>query len=562
MAKIDWTFVNEEGTNLNRYKATNVSTNEEITFDLLRDGTISVVGTPLNATNMNSLIASINLLYDNKVDVESGKSLVSDTLITKLNDLPNNATLNSNLESKVDKIQGKGLSTNDYDNSSKSKVDILQYDSNGKIDSSLIPTSEISVAQAENSLKLGNQLAQSYKDNDNKSLYNLGNYDTINGNVITRQTGYLSSEWLASANWTYQSSFARFYAPFPYLGVSNNIIKNFIPTNISAVDCDNENFFIYTNITDEKEFRKAISELTIQYKLSTSYEETIINSTPLLNLDNNGCSFLREEWKKGINLLKPSGTDSASSQTITLGKATLKKGTYSIIVTSNENVGQCTINIGNSEISSSLNLNEKLIFSIDSDYENSSVTSYFNSSNTGIKVTLNVGSILYPYTPYAGDIVHKGELENGDLVVSKSKTSNNTLSFLGMSQNIYNFNLSLAESSNIKSYLQSGKSYDDIIGMSGYLELRWENGFASNYVPFCGLFFRTGNFEKTIPVDVNCFFGTNDVYIIHIEIALSTNVLGTTCNIISKNSKSCSIFNPLVVGFTSIVLKECTMIYK
>lgn len=64
MAKITWVFQNESGTNLNRYKATNVATNEEVVFDLLRDGNISVVGTPLNATNMNSLITSINSCYD------------------------------------------------------------------------------------------------------------------------------------------------------------------------------------------------------------------------------------------------------------------------------------------------------------------------------------------------------------------------------------------------------------------------------------------------------------------------------------------------------------------
>ena len=65
MAKIEWVFQNEVGTNLNRYRATNVNTNEVITFDLLRNASISVVGTPLNAENMNSLITSINALYDN-----------------------------------------------------------------------------------------------------------------------------------------------------------------------------------------------------------------------------------------------------------------------------------------------------------------------------------------------------------------------------------------------------------------------------------------------------------------------------------------------------------------
>lgn len=72
MAKINWLFQNEQGTNLNRYKAKNVSTGEEITFDLFRNGNISVVGTPLNAENMNSLINAINEVYDNFISKDGG----------------------------------------------------------------------------------------------------------------------------------------------------------------------------------------------------------------------------------------------------------------------------------------------------------------------------------------------------------------------------------------------------------------------------------------------------------------------------------------------------------
>lgn len=64
MKKITWVFQNEVGTNLNRYIAKNVATGEEVTFDLLRGGNISIVGTPLNAENLNSLINAINELID------------------------------------------------------------------------------------------------------------------------------------------------------------------------------------------------------------------------------------------------------------------------------------------------------------------------------------------------------------------------------------------------------------------------------------------------------------------------------------------------------------------
>ena len=64
MAKINWKFTNEEGTNLNRYTATNVSNGEKTIFDLLRNANITNVGTPLNAENLNALINSINACYD------------------------------------------------------------------------------------------------------------------------------------------------------------------------------------------------------------------------------------------------------------------------------------------------------------------------------------------------------------------------------------------------------------------------------------------------------------------------------------------------------------------
>lgn len=43
-------------------------------------------------------------------------------------------------------------------------------------------------------------------------------------------------------------------------------------------------------------------ELKIVYKRTTSYTEQVVTNQPLLNLDSNGCDFLRNEWEKGLNL--------------------------------------------------------------------------------------------------------------------------------------------------------------------------------------------------------------------------------------------------------------------
>ena len=72
MAKITWVFQDEQGTNLNRYRATNVETGEEVVFDLNRGGSISIVGTPLNANTLNQLISSINALYDDYLSKDGG----------------------------------------------------------------------------------------------------------------------------------------------------------------------------------------------------------------------------------------------------------------------------------------------------------------------------------------------------------------------------------------------------------------------------------------------------------------------------------------------------------
>ncbi len=72
MAKINWVFQDESGTNLNRYIATNVATGEEITFDLSRGGNITIIGTPLNAEKLNSLINAINDIGDDYFSKEGG----------------------------------------------------------------------------------------------------------------------------------------------------------------------------------------------------------------------------------------------------------------------------------------------------------------------------------------------------------------------------------------------------------------------------------------------------------------------------------------------------------
>lgn len=65
MAKVNFNFQDELGSNLNRYLAKDVTSGIEYTFDLNRKATITKNGTPLNASILNQLVNAINDNDDN-----------------------------------------------------------------------------------------------------------------------------------------------------------------------------------------------------------------------------------------------------------------------------------------------------------------------------------------------------------------------------------------------------------------------------------------------------------------------------------------------------------------
>lgn len=147
----------------------------------------------------------------------------------------------------------------------------------------------------------------------NKPLYNLGAYDTISGNVITRQTGYVD---LGTLDWGVQQTSAnyRFVAPlyklvygtsnvscskYSYVGGDatwNGVVGISTDANASIIQiCD-------TSYADATAFKNAMRGVLLQYELATSYTEEIIEGQPLITLDQQGSQWLRDEWEKGLNL--------------------------------------------------------------------------------------------------------------------------------------------------------------------------------------------------------------------------------------------------------------------
>ena len=194
----------------------------------------------------------------------------------------------------------------EVDNLLKDKANAETVYNKAEVDTLLIDKANSSDVYTKNEidLKVNKEETQNAL---NKSLYNLGAFDTISGNVITRQTGYVD---LGSLNWThttqsgsdfYYTSDIQTYAfkgsgikvvAQYYEGVNQNTIYN-----LGAEQCSIDNDGLL-------QFRTSggTPKGLAQYKLATSYTEEIIEGQPLITLDSQGSQWLRSEWEKGINL--------------------------------------------------------------------------------------------------------------------------------------------------------------------------------------------------------------------------------------------------------------------
>lgn len=283
----------------------------------------------------------------------------------------------------------------------------------------------------------------------NKSLYNLGAYDTISGNVITRQTGYVD---LGSLSWTYNTNY-HYFESEAINGIAipsdDNTLADIFSSNYTAID---------RNHIDTPNNKIAVSTLgrisvytdgqstnlpkgLAQYKLATPYTEEIIEGQPLITLDSQGSQWLRDEWEKGLNLwsFKGTQTKTASGNTITLND--------SIVTISGTNTGE-GVYFGPFAFSEPIKANKTYTISIPNQYGISIAfydvngneithTDYVSSftftpnvdmsqftiwitgngyawGTTTIQLMLNEGNHPYPYQAYNGEIVHDKDIANLD----------------------------------------------------------------------------------------------------------------------------------------------------
>ena len=247
----------------------------------------------------------------------------------------------NNLDTKVDKVEGKGLSANDFTTDLLNKLNSIEEGAQQNTITGIkgdaetkYRTGEVSISKE--NIGLGNVDNTSDKDKPistaqqnaiNKPLYNLGAFDTISGNVITRQTGYVdlsTLDWFiggSEESWTglifatnfYQAKFINTYQTNAKVSSRYNVVgRNSINIDLSlCIDWDGygaqiqikDNSFAKT---DEgiAQFKASLQGIILQYELvdNLHYTEEIIEGQPLITLDQQGSQWLRSEWEKGLNL--------------------------------------------------------------------------------------------------------------------------------------------------------------------------------------------------------------------------------------------------------------------
>ena len=255
-----------------RYQLKNVNTGEILgTFDLEPiTGTISVVGTKIDKALFDSIANDISArLLSNGGDAK-------DNIITYTM-----ASDRSNI------VSGEKLSI--------SFGKIAKYINDLKAVAFSGNKSDIGLGNVDNTSDKDKPISTAQQNVINKPLYNLGAFDTISGNVITRQTGYLNLSKVSYQDSTTWLDYTGFKIP-----VTSGNVASFIASITYYQDVDsgwnssglrlswtNANAAVgpmFRLYLGGKTFVRGVTDdIEIQYELATSYTEEIIEGQPLIS---------------------------------------------------------------------------------------------------------------------------------------------------------------------------------------------------------------------------------------------------------------------------------------
>ena len=409
--------------------------------------------TPLNASNMNKIEEGI---FNNDTFLSS--------LDIRVEDLENSIG-QGGIGSVVVSGNGNALNNASYNPSTK----ILNFEKN-------------------NTFALDSDL-DSVND---KNLYHLGAYDSVSGNTITRQTGYLVIN--GTENWeVWAGSTNAFRISYPKQDIPTNtngytqipsfrVITNYLILRAPSSINSGENGITFgnnwrqiiihiNNITSISDLKNYLYEhpLIIHYQSTISYTEEIIEDRPLNTLDQSGSQWVREEWEKGLNLW----SNGNISSNVTYSQ-NLPAGTYTYSFILNASTPQGTvIKIGNTNIVSE---------SISTGYHsytfitNGGTLTHLQYGGNSSQVMLNEGSHAYPYQQYQGGIVRESQAVKvktfsgntstfNDFKTWMEQNSNNVISVIYYdysSGNAYSKNVIFNIDSDVYKYINSEGSFDNV----------------------------------------------------------------------------------------------------
>lgn len=257
MAKINWSFQNESGKNLNRYKATNVSTGEVITFDLLRAGTIEVIGTQLDADTLNQLKDAINDNYNEIIALQNRATNI-ETDITNLQNATNQnannisanatniATNQTNISNLQTTVQNNATSTQNALNQKADKSELFSKNYNDLTNKPTIPSVEGLITE-----KVVNEKIANAVDNVETKLETFveDNYLPLEGGTLT---GNLNTTTI------YSNSQKTSWLNCKYIQYGTSASSS--PSNRNIIDLNSDGkIYYYNGITESATADKEIA---------------------------------------------------------------------------------------------------------------------------------------------------------------------------------------------------------------------------------------------------------------------------------------------------------------
>lgn len=265
---------------------------------------------------------------------------------------------------------------------------------------------------------------------NDKNLYHLGAYDSVSGNVITRQTGYLIFDVNDTTKWQ-KETFTSIVRYKSNQTISDNVISNLgEPRDVGDIIPTSNGWFVINGViyvySKNNDFSNIVN-VVFQYKLATPYTEEIIENHPLNTLDQSGSQWLREEWEKGLNLCESSHQGFIRSEDGSIGTSNNSYVSNKIRVYANKTYTYYGYSYGTYALDGTWQ--SLAVYRSSDQIETFTPTAdcFVVLQSKSVNIMLVSGSHFYPYQEYKGQIVREKELNEKIVKVKEFNAESSTL---------------------------------------------------------------------------------------------------------------------------------------